>query len=234
MRKSYAPRRKTSKTSTKPRRSVVQYATKQYVKRIMPKVEVKQQWQHSNEVVLSTLAQGTLLTSGPAIGQGVSAGERIGNVVHLNAINFKGALNNNSGSESMVRWVIVGFPSSNGNPTLNLFRNASTGTSAAVSAVNGLDAMYYPLNTLELTIMFDKVYSLAGSATGNSAANVKLLNKTVQLGRRKVEFKSTAQSYGNTSWMYASIMIAADSNDDTTTGTGVEVSLLERLYFTDA
>jgi len=185
-------------------------------------------------VQLNTLSQGYQSNAVIQLGQGTAANTRIGNIVHLSGLHLKGAFNNNSTSESFVRMIVLGYPGTNGDPTLNLFRNLPTGTTAGVSGINGMDAIYYPLNTVELKVYADKVYRLAGSATGNSGSNTRFFTKFVKFSGKKVTFKSTATGNGNQDFMYSVIWIAADANDDTSTGTAVELSCLERLYFKDA
>lgn len=217
-------------TSRKPK---VSKAVKQYVRRTRPKVETKQSWTHHNEVNLSTLSQGYTST-GPLISQGTNSLTRIGNKITASGMHLKGVLNNNSGSETTVRMLIVGFDASNGDPSLNLFRTGASGATAAISAVNGLDAMYYPINTIDLHVYYDTTYKLAGSATGNAGANVKVFQKFVKFNRRQIEYKGNATGYSNQNWLYQIIWIAADTNDDTTSGTAVELSAMERFFYQDA
>jgi len=143
-------------------------------------------------------------------------------------------LNNNSTSESFVRMLVLGYPATNGDPTINLFRNLPTGTTTGLSGVTGLDTIYYPINKLELHVYVDKVFRLAGSATGNSGSNTRFFSQFVKFGGKKVEFKAATAGTLNQNWMYSVIWIATDANDDTSTGTAVELSCLERLYFKDA
>jgi len=231
-------RRKRSTRSTRKsqnsKTSKVSKATKKYVRRVMPKTETKQVWAHHNEVQLSTLAQGYQSLAVCQLSQGVNSNQRVGNVANFSAVHLRGVLNNNSTSESYVRMIVIGYPSTNGDPTLNLFRSLPTGTTTGVSSVNGLDAIYYPLNKVELKVYTDKVYRLAGSATGNSGSNTRFFSQFIKFGGKKVEFKASTTGTGNQSWMYSIIWIASDANDDTSTGTAVELSCLERLYFRDA
>lgn len=196
----------------------------------MPKIEMKQCWNHINEQALNTLSQG-FQSLGPTLAVGTASNQRIGNIVHLKGLHIKGALNNNSTSESFVRFMILGYNTALGDPTALLFRNAATGTTSGVSGVNGLDAMYMPLNKVDLHVYHDRTMRIAGSATGNSGANVRMISKFVKFGGKKVEFKSNA-AYAD--WAYTVCWIAADANDDTSTGTSVELSYLERLYYKDA
>jgi len=191
-------------------------------------------WAHYNEVQLSTLAQGYQSNAVCQIGQGLNANNRVGNAVNFSGLHLKGILNNNSTSESFVRMLVLGYPATISDPSLILFRNLPTNTTAGVSSVNGLDAMYYPINKLELHVYYDSVVRLAGSATGNSGSNTRFFQKFIKFGGKKVEFKGSSSGANNQNWMYSVMWIAADANDDTSTGTAVELSCLERLYFKDA
>lgn len=193
---------------------------------------MKEVWLHTNEVQLNTLVQGYHATMYP-IGQGVAADQRIGNVVNLSALQIRGVISNNSVQETVIRFLIVGYNASNGDPTVNLFRNTSNGITAGVSAVNGLDAMYFPLNKVDMHVYTDKMIKVAGSSTGNAGENVKFINYFHKLNGRKVEYKG-GNGYGSQNWMYSVIVIAADANDDTSTGTTCELSYFHRLWYKDA
>lgn len=207
-------------------------AVKRYVRRAIPKTETKQIWTHHNEIPLNSLTQGYRAAM-PAIAQGATNVQRIGNVINLSALHLKGAFHNNAATESMVRFVMVGYPATNGDPLNNFFRSTHSGLTTGMSGVNGLDQMYFPINKLELHVYFDQLIKLGpNAASGNS--NVRMFNKFIKLGRRKIEYKSNTTGVGNQNWEYSIIWLAADTNDDTSTGTTVEVSCLERLYFKDA
>jgi len=199
----------------------------------MPKTEMKCSWSHHNEVQLNTLTQGYQSIGGASLNQGTQLNTRICNQVFAQGIHLKGVFNNNSTSETFVRMIVIGYPGSNGDPTLNLFKGNTTGSTTGVMGVNGLDDMYFPINSVELHVYHDQVFRLAGSATGNAGLNCKFFNKFIKLGGRKIEYKGNTYGYQNQSWMYSVIWIAADANDDTTGGTAVELSCLERFYFKD-
>jgi len=197
----------------------------------MPKVEMKQLWIHDNEVQLSTLAQGNI-TTGPAVTQGTNAGTRLGNEIRAMGVHLKGSLYNNSGAESYARLIIVGHSGSL-DPAANLFRSTHFGNVVAATGINGLDAIYYPVNKHELTVYHDRVYKLGGSSTGTAASNTRMFSKFVKFNGRKITYEGAATGPGLQSWQYSIIWIAADSNDDTSTGTVVELSQLHRFYFKD-
>lgn len=216
--------------------SSVPTAVKKYVKRAIPHVELKEIWNHDNEVQLNTLSQGALQAY-PLISQGTSHITRVGNDVNLKKFDIRGVLSNNSTSESFARMLIVGHDG-NLDPTMATFPLylAASGASTTISSVNGLDTMYFPINNKELHIYQDKVFRLAGSATGNAAQNAQYYRKTINFpGQGKlIKFKGSASGYANQSWFITVIWVVADSNDDTTTGTVVELSQLTRFHYTDA
>lgn len=198
----------------------------------MPKAEMKQIWQHTNEVAVNTLSQGTISVM-PSIINGQSAQGRIGTSINAQGLHIKGAMYNNSTQESYVRLVVYGFNGSV-DPYNNFFRNAGQNTVGAISSVNGLDAMYYPINKIDLHVYHDRVFKLGGSTTGAAASNTKMFSKFIKFGGRKITFKANTSGVGNQDWQYGICWIASDANDDTSTGTTVEVSMLERFYFKDA
>lgn len=194
---------------------------------------MKTTWTHTNELALNSLTQG-YSTVGPLTGQGVNQNSRLGNEISLYGTHIKGALYNNSAGETFCRCVIVGYPGTNGDPTLNLFQGNQNGNSAAISSVNGLDAMYFPINKAQLHVYHDKVYKLAGGAAGNSGANTRFFSHFIRFGGKKIEYLGNLSGIGNQNWLYSIIWIAADASDDTTTGTTVDLSQLEIMYFKDA
>lgn len=221
------PVKKTSSVST---------AVKKYVQRVVPAVELKENWYHDNEVQLNTLTQGAMQAH-PQVTNGTTHVARIGNEIALKAFEVKGILNNNSTSESFARLLILGH-SGDLDPTFStfpIFRNAANGTTSNISGVNGLDTMYYPINDVDTHIYYDRVIRLAGSATGNAAGNTTMFKKKITFpGKgKKVTYDGAGIGLGNQTWFISVYWIVADANDDTTGGTVVELSQLTRYWFTD-
>jgi len=224
-------RRKTTAPSRK-----VSTAVKKYVRRALPSVEMKNIWYHDNEVSLNTLVQGAMQAY-PLIANGNSNITRVGSEISLKSMQVKGMLYNNSGSESYARLIIVGHPGTI-DPTYTtfpIFKSASSGTSAVIGTINGLDAMYYPINTTELTVYHDQVMKLAGTATAGGPSNTRMFSKFIKWpGKgKKIMYKANTSGYNNQNWMVSVFWIVADANDDTSTGTTVELSQLTRVWFTD-
>lgn len=228
------PRRKTSA----PRKFTVSRAVKKYVKRALPKIELKTFWQHDNEVSLNTLSQGTTANMyHPQLAVGNSGLQRVGNEINFKSMHLKGVLYNNSTQETYVRMIVVGCPGTL-DPTITtfpLFRSGSSGVTSVVSSLNGLDQMYYPLNTMDLTVYQDNVFKLAGSNSYSGGSNTRMFSKFIKFpGKGKhVTFKGNTTGQNNQNWYINVIWLAADANDDTSTGTNVELSMLTRYWYQD-
>lgn len=197
---------------------------------------MKENWYHDNEVQLNTLSQGAMQAY-PLVTQGTTHVNRIGNEISMKSFQVKGVLNNNSGSESYARLIIVGHDGTL-DPTYStfpIFKAGQAGTTYTISQLNGLDTMYFPLNKDDLHVYYDKVMRLAGSATGNAGSNTRTFRKFIKFpgqGKR-ISYKANATGTGNQTWFISVYWIVADANDDTTTGTTVELSQLTRFWFTD-
>jgi len=199
----------------------------------MPKTEMKCAWNHQNEVALPTLAQGTS-NKGPYLSRGTGSDERVGNVINASALHFKGVLYNNSTQETYVRMLIIGYPTLNGDIdySTNLYEISQSGTVSGLNTISGLDTMYFPINKKDYKVYRDKVYKLAGSVSGSAGTNTRMFNHFVKFNKRKIIYDGVSNA--TNSWTYNIILIAADSNDDTSTGTVCELSSLTRFYYTDA
>lgn len=219
-----------------PKKGTVSKAVKQYVRKAMPKTEMKSVWNHDNEVLINTLNQGVIVGL-PQITQGTSSTTRIGNEIYAKMLHMKGVLYNNSASESYIRLIVCGHDA-NINPTIGtfpLFVNGSSGNTVTASSVNGLDAQYFPLNKKDLTIYVDRKFKLAGSNVEAGARNTRMFSECVKwpgMGKRVIYEGNTA-GYEAQNWLCSVIWVASDANDDTTTGTNVELSQLTRFYFRD-
>jgi len=219
-----------------PKKKGVSTAVKKYVRRAMPSVEFKENWYHDNEVQLNTLTQGAM-QGYPQVAVGTSHITRVGNEISLKSFLVKGILNNNSGSESYARLLILGHDG-NIDPTFStfpIFRNSANGTTSTIATVNGLDCMYYPINKLDCTVYHDRVIKLGGGAIGNSATNTKMFSKMIKFPGKgmKIKYEATGTGFGNQNRFISVYWMVADASDDTTTGTTVELSQLTRFWYTD-
>lgn len=227
----------TGKSKAGKNKSAVSKTVKKYVKSVMPRPEVKSVWYHDNEVNLNTLTQGAM-QSYPLLGQGSSKFQRIGNDIMLTEFEIRGTIKSNSATNTLwARALIVGHDGQI-DPTIStfpLFQASFDETTAPVSSVNGLDAMYFPINKKELTVYHDKVYRLAGDANGNDGKEALFFSKHIKFGPKgmKISFKGNLNGYKNQTKLVSVIWIVAEASDDTTTGYNVELSQLTRFWYTD-
>nr|QTE03440.1 MAG: capsid protein [Syrmaticus reevesii CRESS-DNA-virus sp.] len=231
------PIRRTRRTRTPARRikrrpQGVSRAVKKYVKKMQPKVEMKQTWFHENEIAINTLTQGLSRVVPEPIVAGTGNTNRIGNDINAMSYHLKGALTNNANTEVYVRCIFFGCNASV-DPAAVFFRQAGTGPTAPVSSINGLDAIYFPINKLELKVMWDKVYKLAGNSGSTTTSKTVLLNKFIKLGGKKLTYKGPVDNIPD-NYTYYVTWIASEAYDDTTTGQTVEVSYLSRFFYKDA
>lgn len=228
--------RRPHRVTPKRNKTKVSKAVKQYVKKTMPRVEMKSIWNHDNEVNLNTLAQGQMIAL-PNVTQGSAVTNRIGNELSLKMLHMKGVLYNKSASESYVRLIIVGHDA-NIKPDLGsfpLFVNGPSGNTVTTGTIPGLDCMYFPINKKDLHVYTDRKFKLAGSNVEAAARNTRMFSECVKWpGKgKRVRYEGNTTGYENQNWLCSIIWIACDANDDSTFGTDVELSQLTRIYFTD-
>jgi len=206
-------------------------AVRAYVKRVMPKSELKRIVSYSDEAPLSTLVQGTVIPQ-LAVTQGLQVWNRIGNDIRVKGYHMKAVLNNNSTTPSYIRVLVawtqmdtdVSFTAAQLFGDINL-----AGTSGSTSTIPGLNIMYYPVNRLQFTPVIDKVYKLGGSGDPSCT---RMISKFVRMNK-PVKFLANSTGTGGQNWQLTLFYLVAEAADDTAGGTAIEVSHVTRIYFTD-
>lgn len=230
-------------TAGRPKRSykkkvpTVSRAVKKYVRRTIPAVEFKENWLVDTEKLLDSLVQGYMQPH-PIVVNGTSHVTRIGNEISLKSFMMKGVLYNNSSAETYARLVIA---SCDGNmdvtsaSTFPLFRNTSNGTTAGVGTATGLQAIYYPLNKLDLKVYVDKTYKLAGSVAASGGRCTRPYTHMVKFPGKgmKIKYEASSTGLGSQNRYIIAFWVIADANFDTTSGTQVELSGITRFWYTD-
>jgi len=117
------------------KRSGVSAATKKYVRRMMPKTELKRNVSYYDEISQSTLTQGSV-TPMISITQGTGVNSRIGNQITVKGFHIKGLFNNNAATPNYIRMLLVWSPCDTvtGLTTSYLFTDANQAGGVAVSA----------------------------------------------------------------------------------------------------
>lgn len=195
--------------------------------------ETKVHYTHRDESNESTLSQGTFFDP-MDIDQGTAGDERLGNTIRAKNLHIQGVLHNTGSVCNFVR-IVVFWAKDRQN-----FTNASgeffvdnNGDPQTISSVTGLNAMYYPTNRALVTPLTDRRYRLGtGSATSDETRffkiNVPLKNKLIRYE------EGTSGGADNVSPRLHVLFLAAEGEDDTSTGENIEVSCMMRFFYYDA
>lgn len=197
-------------------------------KRVLMKTsETKANWVHINEQNLNTIT-GYLAYDPLVITEGTGKEERVGTEIIPTGLHVRGICNNNGSSPNFVRILIL---RSNTRQQVNTgdFFGSSTGVGLDISAVNGLDRMYWPIHKATHTVLYDKVIRLEKST---EVGKSRQFNKWIKLGG-KIKFDGNGTGSENLFPRYHIVYMSAESDDDTSTGQNVEVSVLHRFFYKD-
>lgn len=194
---------------------------------LMKASETKSNWVHVNEQNLSTLT-GYIAYDPLVITEGSGVEERIGTEIMPTGLHIRGVVNNNGGSPNFVRILVV-KSNTRQQVTLGDFFGAGTGLGQDISAVNGLDRMYWPIHKNVHTVLYDKVMRLEKSS---EVGKSRSFNKWLKLGG-KIKFDGGGTGSEQVTPRYHIVYMAAETEDDTSTGQNVEVSALHRLFYKD-
>ena len=194
---------------------------------VMKMSETKVHWAHYNEKSLNTLT-GFEVLDPAAVVEGSGQEERIGTEISPTGFHIKGVLNNNGSSANFVRIVVVKSMTRQNIATGDWFA-ASTGLGQDITAVNGLDRMYWPIHKKVHQVLWDKVYRLEANGSTDKS---RFFNKFLKLGG-KLKFDGGNTGSEQSTPRYHIIYMAAETEDDTSLGQSVEVSAIHRLFYKD-
>lgn len=194
---------------------------------VMKMSETKAYWTHVNETSLNTLT-GYIVTDPAAVDEGSGQEQRLGTEISPTGLHIKGVLNNNGSSPNFVRIVVVKSLTRQNVATGDWFA-ANTGVGQDISAINGLDRMYYPIHKKVHQVLWDKVYRLENNGTTDKS---RFFNKFLKLGG-KLKFDGAGTGSEQSTPRYHIVYMAAETEDDTSLGQSVEVSAIHRLFYKD-
>jgi len=226
------PIRTRQRRSTKnSKRSKVPAATKRYVKRMMPKTELKRVVAYLDESSQTTLVQGSAI---PMLGvsQGTALWNRSGNEICVKGFHIKGIMNNNATTPNYVRMVLAWTPCDTDTSftAATLFGDiALSGTTGGTSTIPGLNTMYYPINRIQYTPVYDKIYKLGGSGDPSCT---RMFSKFIKMNKT-IKYIANSTGTGVQSHQLTLFYLVAEAGDDTTGGQTIEVSHVARAFFTD-
>lgn len=236
------PYRRFSRNSTRrPRRRYarkprVSKPVRRYVKRMMPKAELKRVLNQYDEVSSSTLTGGSSMDL-TNITQGTALSQRSGTQVYIKGLHIKGVLNNNAAGTNFLRMVIGWVPGQADTTyaTSHWFGdNNYAGGTNTVSGIGGLNIIYQPLNKLQIRPVYDKVFRL-GPTTDVTGST--LFSKFFKLNKR-IKFNANNAGPGYPlspyqDWSLVAAVFCAESGDDVGVGQIIETSFIARVFFTD-
>jgi len=224
--------RRPRKSRRTTKRSRVPTATKRYVKRMMPKTELKRNATYYDEISQSTLTQGSYSPQ-LSITQGTGLQQRIGTQITVKGFHIKGVVNNNATTPNYIRMLLAWstIDSATTFSTANIFADANlAGGTAGTGGVTGANILYYPVNRLAFTPVWDHTMKLGGSADPSCT---RMFSKFIKMNKT---IKYIANNAGDAMQDYqlTLFIFVAESGDDTGLGQTIEVSHVARAFFTDA
>lgn len=217
-----APAKRTK--TTKATSQVARQAAKNVLMRM---AETKTKWQHVNEINLSTLT-GYLAYDPLAPTQGTGPQERIGTEIQPTGLHIRGVVHNNGGNANFVRILVVKSTTRQDIASGDFFAAAS-GIGQDITAINGVDRVFWPIHQKVHKVLYDKTLLLEKSTEINKA---KSFNKFIKLSG-KVKFDGASTGPEQVTPRYHIVYLGAESPDDTSLGENVEVSALHRFFYKD-
>jgi len=197
----------------------------------MPKAELKRIVSYLDESSQTTLVQGSAI---PMLGisQGTAVWNRSGNAVQIKGFHIKGIMTNNATTPNYVRMVLAWTPCDTDTSftAATLFNDINlAGSTGGTSTIPGLNTMYFPINRLQYTPVYDKIYKLGGSGDPSCT---RMFSKFIKMNKN-VKYIANNTGTGVQNWQLTLFYLVAEAGDDTSGGQIVEISHVARAFFTD-
>lgn len=224
-------RHKSRRKSKKPK---VSPAVRTYVKRMVPKPELKRDLDGFAENIINSTVS-PYLAFEPVIAQGTALNQRVGTEITMRGIYLKTMFKNNSTTTQMVRVLVLSTTSdTDTNPaTMELFQDISPAGAVTTIQTSGTSFgnCIFKINKRKFNVHVDRLFKLG--ATGSlDGRDVAIFRKLVKL-RSKVLYDANSTGVGNTSKRYLIFYLISDPALDSGGG-AVELSGNHYYYFTDA
>lgn len=194
---------------------------------IMRLAETKAHWQHANEVNLNTFT-GHVAYDPLAPAEGSGNEERIGTEIMPTGLHIRGVLHNNGNKANYVRIVVV-RSTTRQNVGAGDFFSSATGNGQDITAVTGVDKMYWPIHQKAHKVLYDRVIKLEQVA---ETGNTQTFQKWIKMSG-KVRFDGNSTGVESVTPRYHIVYMASQAADDTVLGENVELSALHRFFYKD-
>jgi len=227
---------KTRPSKRPARKAAVSTAVKSYIRRTMPKPEVKKNILSADEVALDTLSPQTNWQELTILNQGTQRNARTGNEVYFTGYDVRGVLCNNTSLPAFVRHLVIETADSvlSTNTLMELFDSAPGGTPTDLITSAGLNVIYSPVNTLKYKVHYDKVQKLGMiTATGGEGVSYFKFGKKFRGRGLRVRYEGTASGEGNQDRRLLYLCMLGEGKDDSSGG-ATELSFVANVYHTDA
>jgi len=222
--KSYRPSRKTS----------VPKSIKAYVKKQLPKVELKCKTESADEVAMDSLSPQYYIQELTSMVQGTTRATRIGNKCTVKKIDIRGAMFNNSTRDCFTRHLLLKCAGDVTVSTIGEFFDPGNGTIGDLLTVNGLNQIYTRINPVKFKVLMDKTIKIAGAASGDGGAATAFFKHATALGRGlNIQYENNTSGEYNQDWRLVYVVLLGEAKDDSIGG-GFELSFQADTYFTDA
>lgn len=230
-RRSRLPRRRRIRRRTT--RNRVPRVVKKYVKKIMPRPEVKRELDGFSENIVSATVT-PYLQFEPLISQGTALNQRVGNEIRFLSIYAKVMMHNNSTITQTVRMLVLGMANDTDTTpaTMELFQdaNAAGGTSTLLTSGSNFGNMIFRINKKKFHVYYDHVFKL-GSTNSVDGKDVVLVRKLIKI-RSKIRYDGNTTGVGNQSKRYMILYLTSDPALDASGG-AIEITGNHYYYFTD-
>lgn len=219
------------RTYSKPK---VSLATKKYVRKVMPKVEVKRQIDGYTETTVDALISPYQIYEFQ-VTQGDGAYQRQGKQIHLIGLYIKSYFKNNAVGTAFVRCIVVSTASDTDTlgPTMELFKDANVSGTPTTIAVSGTSAVnvLYEINDSKFKKHWDKTYKLA--STNSTDGRDVAWNKKFIKFNSLIKFDANTAGLGNQSRRFLVIYVTSEPPLDSG-GSTIEITGTNKWYYTDA
>jgi hypothetical protein len=227
----YVPRKRKTYTRPKPK---VNKEIKKYVKRVMPKPEVKRCLDgYSEQIVSATVAPSQIFE--PVINQGTAKNQRVGCSIKLIGLYQKFFLKNNSVGTQLIRHIVVSCDSDTDcvAGTMELFKDITTAglTTTIASSGTSMGNCLFRINDAKFKVHHDKVHKL-GASTATDGTDVKVV-KYFKKFNSTIKYEGDLTGEGNQSRRFLTMFLTSDPALDSGGGS-IEISGNNYWYFVDA
>lgn len=227
-------RRYPKKSSRPSRKASVPKSIQAYVRRQLPKVELKCKTESADEVAMDSLSPQYYVQELTSVVQGTTRATRIGNKLTVKKVDIRGAMFNNSTRDCFTRHLLLKCAGDVTVSSIGEFFDAGAGAIGDLLTVNGLNQIYTRINPVKFKVLMDKTIRISATAAGDSGTATIFFKHSKALGRGlNIHYENNTSGEYNQDWRLVYVVLIGEAKDDSIGG-GMELSFQADTYFTDA